>query len=390
MKLMTTVAVAVILAGGAAPAAAALPTADRALQGLPVPTTATVTAAQLGPDSTIAVVTTGTFEKIRANELTRSLEVITGDGVRHPVYTVETKENANGWYPGDFAMADWRPELHTALLRVSRGSHGDTLVSYDVSTGSMHEVPAPRQANAVALDPDGSGVLMTTYATDHQPTGRLATLTWDGIRTWLPARAEGAPITSIDGGSVVTAEGQQWWVTDLASRTSAAVDTPGHCVPHRWLDADTVVATCSNRWGMQLRQVDLDGSSWRMGIRHTERTRASGPPVFNDEDVRMVQGRSWYESYGGCGGGFLTRQTAADTVRLVPVPGREGALSLVGTRGNSLVLAHQKDDCESAGSRAALTLFDPVSKVERELTRLARDEQWREVFLATEVRSWFW
>jgi len=390
MKLTTAVAAVIIVTAGGAPAGAALPRADRALQARPAPTTATVTAARLGPDSTIAVVTTGTFEKVHANDLTRSLEVITADGVRHPVYTVEATENLAGWYPGDFAIADWRPELHTALLRVSLGSHGDTLVSYDVTTGSMHEVPAPRQANAVALDPDGSGVLMTTYANDRQPTGRLASVTWDGVRTWLPARAEGAPITSIDGGTVVSAEGQRWWVTNLESRTSAAIDTPGYCVPHRWLDADTAVATCSNRRGMQLRQVDLDGSSSRMGIRHTERTRASGPPVFNDDDVRVVQGRSWYESYGGCGGGFLTRQTAAGRVRLVTVPGHEGPLSLVGTRGKSLVLAHQADDCTSTRARAVLTLFDPVGEVETELTRLARDEQWREVFLATEVRSWIW
>lgn len=78
MKL--TIAAAVIVAFSAAPATAALPTADRALQSTPVPTTATVTADQLGADSTIAVVTKGYFEKF-AKGVGRSLEVITADGI---------------------------------------------------------------------------------------------------------------------------------------------------------------------------------------------------------------------------------------------------------------------------------------------------------------------
>jgi len=312
--------------------------------------------------------------------------------VRHPVYSVALEESRRGWYLGDFVITDWRPELHTALLRVSLGADGDRLVSYDVTTGVTREVVPPPRGSFFALDPDGSGVLMTTYATERR-TGRVARIDWDGTRRWLPAQAgDTGAITSIDGRTLVTNVGghHRWWVTDLTAGTSAAVDTRGDCRPHRWLDADTVVATCSNRQGSQLRQVDLDGTSSPLGIRHTERTRAAGPPVFDDGDVRILRGRAWYESYGGCGGAFLTRQTAAGRVRLVPVPGRDGALSLVGTRGKSLVLAHQAGDCASTRARAVLTLFDPVGKVETELTRLARDEQWREVFLATEVRAWIW
>ncbi|MCA1482092.1 hypothetical protein, partial [Bradyrhizobium sp. NBAIM08] len=103
-----------------------------------------------------------------------------------------------------------------------------------------------------------------------------------------------------------------------------------------------------------------------------------------------VQGRAWYESLDGCGGAFLSHQTASGKVRLVRVPGSTGSLTLVGVRGQDLVLAHQKDDCESARTRATLTLFDPVGKEESVLTRLAKDEAWREVLSATEVRSWIW
>jgi hypothetical protein len=168
------------------------------------------------------------------------------------------------------------------------------------------------------------------------------------------------------------------------------IDTRGSCIPRRWYDADSVVATCgTTRWS-QLRRVDLAGTSGALGIRHTARTRAAGSPVFDDGDVREVQGRSWYESYAGCGGAFLTRQTEAGKARLVRVPNGAGALSLLGTRDDRLVLAHQRDDCASARTRATLALFDPVGKDETVLTRLGRDEAWREVLAATEVRSWIW
>lgn len=383
-SIFSGLATALLTTGLAVTPPAAARTEHRATP--PVPTTATVTVDQLGADSTIAVVTRGRFEERDATGLARSLEVITPDGVRHPVYSVQVRESRRGWYLGDFLIADWRPEMHTALLRVSLGRDGDQLVSYDVTTAETHEMPAPRRGSTFALAPDGSGVLMTTYGTEHR-SGRVATVTWDGVRTSLPARGDGTALTSIDGTTLVTGDRDRWWVTDLAARTSTVVDTPGSCIPRRWSDADSVVATCGTRRGSQLRLVDLDGTSSPLGIRHSLRPRDG---VFDDGDVREVQGRSWFESYGGCGGAFLTRQTAAGKVRLVPVPGLEGPLTLVGTRGDDLVITHEKPECDSTRQRAALTLFDPVARVETVLTRLGRDEAWREALAATEVRSWIW
>jgi hypothetical protein len=373
------------LTGAAAPAGAQ----ERdARAPLPVPTLATVTADQLGPDSVVAVVTHGRFEQVGAPGLARSLQVITPDGARHPVYSVDLRETRAGWHVGDFLLADWRPELHTALLRVSLGADGDKLVSYDVTTGVTREVAAPRRASTVALAPDGSGVLMTTYRRTESRAARTAVLGWDGVQSRLPGHGDGPAITSIDGTTLVTTFDRQWWVTDLTTRTTMAFDTPGYCTPHRWADADSVVASCSTRRGSQLRRVDLDGTSAPLGVRHTMRPPRTGPPVMDDADVRTVQGRSYYESYGGCGGAILTRQTPAGAVRAVRVPGDKGALSLVGTRGEQLVIAHVDDDCGSPGARSVLSLFDPRTQAETVLTRLPRRESWREVIAADEVRAW--
>ena len=219
----------------------------------------------------------------------------------------------------------------------------------------------------------------------------MSTLSWAGVRSLLPARADAVPITSVDGHTLVTSDGRtrQWWVTDLATRTSAAFPTKGSCTPARWHDATSVIATCNTRHGSQLRKVNLDGTSSAFGIRHSEKTRAVGPLVFNDDDLRSVQGKTWYESFGGCGGAFLTRQTAASDVKMVRVPGRlKGTLSLVGARGDDLVIAHEKHDCAITTTRAALGLFDPVAKTESVLTELRRNEAWRDVRTATEVRAW--
>lgn len=386
------------LAASAVPAAQAAPAADVRLPAaaagrvpLPTPTTVTVTADQLGPDSVLAVVSRGNFDKVDATGLRRSLEVVTPDGGRHPVWSVRLGDDG-GWFVGDFSLADWRPELHTALLRVSLGQDGELAVAYDVLTGTTRMVAVPKRASAVALAPDGSGLLLTTYPTALGP-GKVVTLGWDGTRLWLPALAEGTPITSPDGTTVVTPAGRYWWVVDLATRTSRrvrVVDHPGSCNPVRWADADSVVASCIGSRGSQLRAIDLDGTSVPLGIRHTVRSRRTGPPVYDDGDVRTVQGRDWYVSYSACGGGFLTRQSPSGRVRRVPSTDPDGTIGLLGTRGDRLVVSHSREDCDSRGDLSTLALLDPVTGDETDLTVLARKETWRDLVPATEVQAWRW
>jgi len=372
----------------AAPAGAQLP--DRDLRATPtIPLTGTVTAEQLGQDSVLATVATYRSGAPEAPLDAQALEVITPDGARHMVWSTVVRATRRGERTGYFRLNDWRPELHTALLRVTHARSGDTLVSYDVVTGEQREVPAPLRAATVALSPDGSGVLFTTYPRPRS-SGRVGILGWDGATTWLPARGTGEAITSTDGRTLVTVDRERWWVTDLLTRTSTSVATRGYCAPQRWVDADSVVASCSKGRGSQLRRVDLAGTSGPLGVRHTMRPARTGPPIMSDDDVRTVQGRDYYESYGGCGGAVLTRQTPAGAVRIVRVPGDRGALSLVGTRGDDLLIAHIDDDCGSPGARSVLSLLDPVSRDETHLTVLRRTQSWDEVVSAAEVRAWIW
>lgn len=387
MKLTTALVATAVLVAATATAPPA-PAQEGRTAATARPVTGTVAAARLGPGWTLAVVNRGNFERLHAKGLGRSLELIDPDGVRHPLWSEDVVEDRRGWFAGDFLLADWRPESHTALLRFPRPRGGDRVVAYDVVTGERRSVRLPQRASAVGLHPDGTGVIMAMFPGPRR-AGRVATLTWGGAREGLPARSDLPAITSQDGRTLVTVESakHRMWVVDLVTRTSRRVDLGQGCVPRRWWDDTTLVATCLNDRGSRLMRVGLDGTRSPLGIRHVTRGDHHGQ-VWDDSDVRTVRGRDWFQSNGPCGGSFLTRQTPAGKVRLVEVPGAEG-VSLVGTRGDDLVIAHTST-CESAGPRGVLSLFDPVTGEESRLLRLDRREHWHEARAAGEVTSWGW
>ena len=174
---------AVVLAAGTPTSASAPPpsqpppTADRVAGAV----TATVTPAQLGRGSVLAVVRRAESDDLDAVPLATSLEVITRDGERHPVWSTELTES-DGTYPGELWLADWRPELRTALLRIRRGRTGpDRVVAYDVTTGATKSLVLPRRAISAALAPDGAGIVMALSGTGA--ASRLYEVGWSGERT---------------------------------------------------------------------------------------------------------------------------------------------------------------------------------------------------------------
>lgn len=369
--------------GSAGEASPSGPGVARQQDRLPTPTTSTVTTSQLGSDSVIAVVGS-------ERDLTRSLEVITPDGVRHGVYSVAYDSSPSGATArGDFTLADWRPELQTALLMVSRGRAGATAVAYDVVAGATRSVDLPRRVISIALHPDGSGVLMTTHAERGEPS--IWTLGWDGAEEPLPGSSIGSAITSPDGRTLVAgaAHSRRWWVIDLATRTSRAVEPPGSCTRLRWLDDDTLLTTCYRRGSNQLGSTGLDGTTVPLGLTY----RAAGNRIFLDGDVREVQGRPWHWSHSACVSLVTDQRPASGTLRRVRVPGARASVSLVGVRGDDLVIIRDwpeliAAECNLPRTRSELALFDPVAGTKTVLTRLRWAESWTTTLAATEVRPW--
>ncbi len=367
-------------ASTAEPAAARTPTrADE-----PVPVTATVTEAQLGRGSTIAVIGNVWEQADPPANPTTSLEVITRDGVRHPVWSSPLTVD-DGYVAGDFVLADWRPELHTALVTVTRdGRAYDTVVSYDLTTGETHELGLPRRAISAALDPDGAGILMALYG--KGAAGRLVAESWDGERTRLPGSTGGAPMTSPDGRTLVSPAGDRpdWWIVDLERQRATELTPPGSCDPIRWLDEASVLTSCYADGGNTLRAVHLDGGSTVLGPFHRI-DDAGRVDVTQDGDLVRAGGSSWRQAWARRGG-VLTQQVGSGPV--ARVPGTAGLWHLGRAGGGRLLLARSGNLLESPRTRGVLEVFDTATGTRDVLLSLERGEAWRSVIDATEVRAW--
>ncbi len=379
--LSTVLAASSLAACTPAPASTPEPAATRADE--PVPVTATVTEGQLGRGSTIAVIGNVWEQADPPANPTTSLEVITPDGVRHPVWSSPLTVD-DGYVAGDFVLADWRPELHTALVRVTRDGHAyDTVVSYDLTTGATHEVGLPRRAISAALDPDGTGLLMTLYG--KGPAARTVAQDWDGARTRLPGTG-GYPMTSVDGRTLVSPAGERrdWSIVDLEQRTATELTPPGTCSPIRWLDEDSVLTSCYADGGNTLRAVHLDGGSTVLGPFHRI-DNAGRVDVTQDGDLVRAGGSSWRQAWARRGG-VLTQQVGAGPV--ARVPGTAGLWHLGRAGGGRLLLARSGNLLEAPRTRGVLELFDTATGTRDVLLRLERREAWRSVIGATEVRAW--
>jgi hypothetical protein len=365
------------------PVAASASPAPRS--GLPTPVTATVTADQLGARSMIAVVTNVRDRGGPETGLATSLEVITPDGVRHPVWSVALAADESSTYPGDVTLADWRPDLHTALVQVQRrGFVPDRVVAYDVTTGETHAMVLPKAAYAAGLQPDGTGILLGLYETG--PHGALVARDWDGTTTRLPADTGGAPLTSVDGRTLVTpARGRPaWWVVDLAQRGRVELDLPGFCDPIRWLGPDRILAGCYARGGNRLWSVGLDGRSTIVGPFH--RVDPGRVDVISDGDVLVVGASRWFVTWRNHGRGVLTVQ--APSAARTRVRGTGGLVHLAPAGQGQLLLGRSDSALELPSMRAVLERYDPVSGTTEVLVRLEPGQTWRELIGATEVRPW--
>ena len=345
-------------------------------EAMPGVVTSTVTRAQLGPGSTIVVATNVRERGAPTSGLATSLEVVTPDGVRHPLWTVDLDEAGV-----DVDLADWRPELRTALLRTTGDRGRDRAVAYDVTTGAARVVVLPRGAISVGLDPRGTGILMTLYGRD--PFARTVAQTWDGERTRLPGTG-GYPMTSVDGRTLLSPAGDVsgWDVVDLATRrVETSVTPPGSCSPIRWIDDDSVLTSCYAHGGNQLRAVHLGGGSRVLGPFHHVVAGRTG--IISDGDTVRAGGTRWYLSESRRG--VLTRGSPQGVTL---VQGTTGIVHLARTPDGRLLLARSDNTLDEPSARAVLEVLDPRTRTRTVLVRLAPGQAWRSVIGATEVRPW--
>jgi hypothetical protein len=337
---------------------------------------------QVGDGWVLAGVHRGRYVDGELRVRARSLELLSPDGARYSLYATGKQPKKNHVDPGNFSLISWDPEDRTALLKRFVDPERSQAIRVDLETGASQALALPKREMATGLRPDGNGVLSQTLG------GNILSITWDGTRTLLGRTgSQGGAIATPDGTAAVIAAADHLIVMPLDASAQREIATPGQCRPLRWYDDTQLLASCFSRKGSQLVTVGLDGVVTPMaGLRRTSSRDFRGPS-WDDTDVRVVGGRSYYEGNGPCGGSFIIRQNASGEQRMVRVPGSEGGISLVDTRDDRLVIAHTAT-CDSGPPRAVLSTFDPVSKDEDVLLTLAPREHWAHVLAWDEPRPW--
>lgn len=336
---------------------------------------------QVGDGWVLATIDRGVPRQGELRVRARSLELISPEGTRYALHATRRQPLEHGIDPSSFTLVDWDADARTALLKRYVSLARAQAVRLNLESGASQTLALPRREMATGLRPDGVGVLSQTLS------GKLVSITWAGERSVVGQASQGGAIATPDGSAVLVADVGHLAVLPLDGSTGREIATPGECRPLRWHAATALLASCFSRKGSQLVTVDLDGTVTPMaGLRPTTSPGFHGPS-WDDSDVRVVGGRSYYEGNGPCGGSFITRENRAGEVKVVRVPGSRGGISLVDTRDERLVIAHTAT-CDAGPPRAVLSTFDPVTKDEDALVTLARREHWREVLAWDEARSW--
>lgn len=336
---------------------------------------------EVGDGWVLATIERGPYRNGDLHIRARSLELISPQGARYSLYATRKQPLKNDVDPSNFTLIGWDPEARTALLKRYVSISRSQAIRVNLASGSSQSLALPTREIATGLRPDGTGVLSQTFG------GQVLSITWDGERSTVGQAGQGGAIATPDGSAVVVGDRDHLSVISLDGAARREIATLGECRPLRWYDDDELLASCSSRQGTQLHTIGLDGTlTARGGLRRTTSPGFRGPS-WDDTDVRIVGGRSYYEGNGPCGGSFLTRENARGEQKLVRVPGSRGGISLVDARDARLVIAHTAT-CDAGPPRAVLSTFDPVSKDEDVLLTLAPREHWGHVLAWDEPRPW--
>lgn len=337
---------------------------------------------QVGDGWVLAGVEGGRYKNAELRVRARSLELISPEGVRYSLYATSKQPLENHVDPSNFSLISWDPVARTALLRRYVSVFKSQAIRLDLETGASQTLALPKNEMDTGLRPDGAGVLLQTFS------GKILSIAWDGTRTLVgQTHSQGGVIATPDGSAAVVGTPDSLTVVPLDGSAQREIATPGECRPLRWYDDTQLLASCFSRKGSQLVTIGLDGTVTPRASKRRTGSRDFRGPSWDDTDVRVVGGRSYYEGNGPCGGSFIIRENAAGEQRLVRVPGSEGGISLVDTRDDRLVIAHTAT-CDAGPPRAVLSTFDPVSKDEDVLVTLAADEYWSHVLAWDEPRPW--
>jgi hypothetical protein len=366
MKLRSLLVVlATALVGSLAPSAVAAPA--------PV-LLASASSGAVSSGSYLAVVDRGPDSEYGGiNARTQRLELISPSGETSTVYERRVSRKYGG-----FSLLDWSADGQTALLTAIE--HDATqLIRVDIATGAVSELPV-KLLNSAVLDPDGTGVLASSWKSRRSNTLVLDRISWTGVRTRLREGVSGN-VTAGRNGTVIVAgqKGRTQYVLSTADGSVVAtLRGNGYCNPVRWWDASRLLEWCGARGDLFL--VDpATGATTRLTDKH-------GPGDYGHLDARQVGQRLYVQVAGACGYTFVARQTKSGAMKKLRVPGAVGNVLMVDAVGTELVLEHAAS-CDGDRPRAVLSRFDPVHHEETPILVLGRHEDFGRILVYGEVRT---
>ncbi len=351
------VVLATAMVGSLAPSAAAAPTAD------PVPAGSYLAVVDHGPASEYGGI----------DARTQRLVLVSPSGETTTVY----KRRVSRKY-GGFSLLDWSEDGRTALLTaVERDA--THLIRVDVATGVVAELPV-KLLNSAVLDPDGTGVLATTWKNRRSDTLVLDRISWAGARTRLREGVNGSMIPGRNGTVITVREkGHAQYV--LSTADGSVVTTirgNDYCYPVRWWDASRLLESCGDQGDLFLLD-PATGATSRLTAKH-------GSGDYGHLDARVAGGRLFVQVAGACGHTFVARKTDSGAIKHLRVPGAVGNVLMLDAVDDDLVLEHA-GGCDSDHTRAMLTRFDPVHHAETPLLVLGRHEAFGRILVLGEVRA---
>ncbi len=192
----------------------------------------------------------------------------------------------------------------------------------------------------------------------------------------------GTLLTSPDGTAVLTGSprGRKQLLVSTGRRRGAQLfRSPDYCAPVRAWDQTRVLETCG------ASELDLVLFDPTHGEQDAADRRARRAPTTGTTTAGCWADRLYVEVQAACAS-YLGRREDDGTVSRVRIPGQRGQAFLVGTAGSDLVV-QRTSGCRGSDERAGLSLFDPVTRVERVLAQFGKREELSDVHVLGETRA---
>jgi hypothetical protein len=261
-------------------------------------------------------------------------------------------------------LLDWSGDKTRALFSGPDGEVGQLVLA----TGKFTSFKLPGGTQAIGYSrPDGTAILATqqVMSTDkvlrYDLTGRLEQVLASG-----PANADSTAVYAPDGTSLAVNGSKALEQVGNNGQVIRSLPVPGDpsCLPVRWWNASTILASC-------IAPGHTAGRLWLVpvsGARPTALTpqRSSSGPDLGDINAWSVPSGLYLQATGACGVIYIAKPTSTGGAATVTVPETTGNDNQIVAADGARLLVRAQTSCEPSTS---LLWFNPATHAVQMLMR---------------------